>query len=658
MTHIFDKPTNRERTLNYCMHALLVVACCLIMILGNALFPNDANAFDVGDKVVVQSQVGLNVRIDAGLSNAVVDKVPNGAKGTIRNGPKISADELIWYEVSWETPIKVQGWCAESWDGCVYLIIPERAMQKDKLVEKLFDLDGGTADAQTNHDYNGYRCNLSWEVNGKLVYDGGHPGWDVQTQDKSLNQEFYSLTDGELIWVGGSYNTIAIYDSEEDKTTLYAHASTILVSVKDNPTIKVGDLLGTQGETGLNTTGPHVHIEVREGETRYLATGADGSQTGNHPTVDPVPYLYESLNAMEENSVVDTNGGNDEMDINGGNNDVEILVRIEPDSVESPAVEQELEFSLKIEDGVDVAGYQAKITFDRAALRYVSSENGDYLSGTPYFTATVEGNVITLIAASFDRESDGDGTLATLMFEVVSVKESTLTITDVRLSSIDGKGFTPRVEHAEITKPKRRKEDINGDGTVNIQDLVLVASNFGETGENEADVNDDGVVNIQDLVLVAASFGSGDAAPSLHPNLRETLTAADVQHWLFQARQLALTDVTSRRGILFLEQLLAALVPKQTLLLPNYPNPFNPETWIPYQLANPSHVQITIYDAQGSTVRQFDLGHQAVGLYQTRSRAAYWDGANNLGEPVASGLYFYTLTAGTYTATRKMLILK
>ena len=102
----------------------------------------------------------------------------------------------------------------------------------------------------------------------------------------------------------------------------------------------------------------------------------------------------------------------------------------------------------------------------------------------------------------------------------------------------------------------------------------------------------------------------------------------------------------------------AAAIPKATALHANYPNPFNPETWIPYQLATAADVTVTIYDLRGIVVRRLDLGHQAAGVYQRRSRAAYWDGRNSLGEPVASGLYFYTLTAGDFTATRKLLIRK
>ena len=98
--------------------------------------------------------------------------------------------------------------------------------------------------------------------------------------------------------------------------------------------------------------------------------------------------------------------------------------------------------------------------------------------------------------------------------------------------------------------------------------------------------------------------------------------------------------------------------PNASVLLANYPNPFNPETWIPYELATAAEVSITIYDIRGSVVHQLDLGHQREGYYTNRSRSAYWDGRNNVGEPVASGVYFYTLTAGDFTATRKLLILK
>ena len=96
----------------------------------------------------------------------------------------------------------------------------------------------------------------------------------------------------------------------------------------------------------------------------------------------------------------------------------------------------------------------------------------------------------------------------------------------------------------------------------------------------------------------------------------------------------------------------------KTALLPNYPNPFNPETWIPYQLAKPADVTLTIYNVEGVMVRQITLGHRDAGVYHSRNRAAHWDGKNNLGEKVAAGLYFVKFRAGNYTSIRKMLIRK
>ena len=199
--------------------------------------------------------------------------------------------------------------------------------------------------------------------------------------------------------------------------------------------------------------------------------------------------------------------------------------------------------------------------------------------------------------------------------------------------------------------------DVNGDGVVNILDLILVAQGFG-TDKPEADVNGDGVVNVFDLVQVAGALGGGGAAPSAYSLDPSIISAADVARWLAQAQGLGVGDANFQRGIRFLEQLLAALVPKETMLLPNYPNPFNPETWIPYRLAREAKVAITIYDTKGTLVRRLALGNQAAGYYAERGKAAYWDGRNEDGEVVASGIYIYQFRAGDYAAARRMVIVK
>ena len=344
-------------------------------------------------------------------------------------------------------------------------------------------------------------------------------------------------------------------------------------------------------------------------------------------------------------------------------------VSISPSSVASPAVGKQLELSLNITGGEAVAGYQATVQFDTTALRYVGSSNGDYLPDGAFFVQpVVEGNLLKLNAASSAGESSDDGTLAILTFEVVAVKASTLTLSEVLLVNSAGESSRPQVEEGQITELLQLTGDVNGDGMVNIQDLVLVASGIGKSGQNAADVNGDGLVNIVDLVLVAGALGSTAAAPSLHSPSLEPLTAADVRQWLGQAQELDLMDATTQRGVLLLEQLLAVLTPTETALLPNYPNPFNPETWIPYRLAKDAFVTLTIYDGSGRVVRTLDVGHRTAAFYESRSKAIYWDGKNEFGERVASGVYFYHLRAGRsglsvshrrdYSATRKMLILK
>ena len=195
------------------------------------------------------------------------------------------------------------------------------------------------------------------------------------------------------------------------------------------------------------------------------------------------------------------------------------------------------------------------------------------------------------------------------------------------------------------------REDVNSDGVVDAQDVVLV-------DQNNLDLNDDGVSDIADILLVVEAMGNAGGAPAARLQAQHLLTAERVQLWLVEAKLLDEDSPAYRRGILVLEQLLALLAPRETVLLPNYPNPFNPETWIPYQIAEPADVTVHIYATTGHLVRTLRLGHQQAGIYHNRNRAAYWDGRNELGEPIASGLYFYTLSAGHFTATRKMLIRK
>ena len=228
--------------------------------------------------------------------------------------------------------------------------------------------------------------------------------------------------------------------------------------------------------------------------------------------------------------------------------------------------------------------------------------------------------------------------------------------TEVTLQVIDVHGNITRQSYP-LRSDSIAQVDVNRDGVVDVADLVLVASHFGRRAVRRAnpnpDVNNDGFVDREDLLLVADALEAAEdvrAAPAL--------ATINLQRWILEAKRRNRRDAAFQRGIAVLEQLLTPSYPTETALLPNYPNPFNPETWIPYQLVKPEEVIIFIYAADGKLIRTLALGPQNAGIYQNRSRAAYWDGRNAVGEPVASGVYFYTLTTGDFTATRKMLIRK
>ena len=214
------------------------------------------------------------------------------------------------------------------------------------------------------------------------------------------------------------------------------------------------------------------------------------------------------------------------------------------------------------------------------------------------------------------------------------------------------------VEEAQVEEPFQMTPDVNGDGSVDIRDLVLIAGRIGKPGENREDVNGDGIVNILDLVLVAGLMDNAAGAPLIDLHGMEMLRTTQVRRWLEEARRLDLADTAIPRGIEYLRNLLEALTPERTRLLPNYPNPFNPETWIPYQLARESVVRISIYSSKGILVRQLDVGLQAEGFYTDKHHAAYWDGRNDNGELLASGLYIYVFRAGSYRASRRMAIVR
>ncbi|MDE0043708.1 MAG: cohesin domain-containing protein, partial [Candidatus Poribacteria bacterium] len=321
---------------------------------------------------------------------------------------------------------------------------------------------------------------------------------------------------------------------------------------------------------------------------------------------------------------------------------------------------------IRAENVFDLAGWQFDIAFDPARLEALGVNEGDFLKsdgGTTFFQSgridNAAGKITGLIAGRISEGGvSGSGSVVQVRFKAKSEGETELTLDDFVFGSAAEESIAAGPLEIHITVEERLLPgDVNRDGVVNILDLIRVAQQLGQrvSPDSPVDVNGDGVVNIFDLTLVAQGI-VGAAAPAIATG---RVDAATVETWIAEARLADDGSIAFRQGIANLENLLALLiVPQETALHANYPNPFNPETWIPYQLAAPAGVALMIYDTNGATVRRLEVGHQAAGMYRSRSRAVYWDGRNQRGEFVASGVYFYTLTAGEFAATRKMLIRK
>ena len=278
----------------------------------------------------------------------------------------------------------------------------------------------------------------------------------------------------------------------------------------------------------------------------------------------------------------------------------------------------------------------------------------------------VKGNVtLTIVSDNGEfklTESAGDSgdipVTGGQSFILVAQKAATVEISGTGWSTPSGQPAA-----SPMVRPGRAVTDItpvlavNGaiapvDGQSRFHPFAVTVKNLSTGTLDTAVIDPDGVgyrftfvdietgraAQVGDILEITAH--SSDPLIGVHP-VRHTVTPEDV-----------------KRSHIELPALVAYAAPAKTELLVNYPNPFNPETWIPYRLAVDAFVTLKIYDQRGRVVRDIAVGHRIVGVYESRSKAIYWDGRTQFGEQVASGIYFYTLTAGDYSATRKMVILK
>ena len=342
----------------------------------------------------------------------------------------------------------------------------------------------------------------------------------------------------------------------------------------------------------------------------------------------------------------------------------------------------EFDVQIVIESVSDLAGFQFNLHWTKPeVLSFVTvtqfSEIFDLEQQLPnedqrFFQVDQENGFFRNVVYTTLRQGgvSGGGVLLAVLFKAETIGSSDIELQEVQFVNSRGtETIRCNVFNARITvEDPARPWDVNRDGVVDIFDLRMVAQFFGErittVLDNNPDINGDGIVDLFDIASVGSHFGEiydiSESAPEA-----PSLIIADLQLIKPRLEQIY-TDLLSApdnspafaRTREILHQLLLSLTPPRNLLLQNYPNPFNPETWLPFQLASAANVTIDIHDVHGVLVRRLSLGDLPPGDYMNRTNAAYWNGMNARGERVASGVYFYTISTGSFRATKKMTVSK
>ncbi len=253
---------------------------------------------------------------------------------------------------------------------------------------------------------------------------------------------------------------------------------------------------------------------------------------------------------------------------------------------------------------------------------YSAAEEGDGFDidgSSGYIVNTLAGGVVTFSGTAWQKQSD-DAAAAPKISTVKSAWAFVVT-SDLQDKETDA-------SYTMVAKNLR----------TDVVTTEKVTSDKGHVSAVWADLNRKSVVKVGDKVEIALLDERGTIVSG---PFQRTVQTTDI-HNAYLSVQMQVGDVR----------------PKETILGQNFPNPFNPETWIPYQLSRDFNVTIQIYNVSGSLIRTLNLGHKSIGSYITSSTAAYWDGKNNAGEHVSSGIYFYTLQTKNLSATRRMVILK
>ena len=234
---------------------------------------------------------------------------------------------------------------------------------------------------------------------------------------------------------------------------------------------------------------------------------------------------------------------------------------------------------------------------------------------------------------------------------------------EVRVAFISLNGnpsYPPLIQEGTVSELSERRDGLSERRLSSSESAGLSAKRIETKYRNPASKNGAGFDDF-DTLRSAPLLNPAPPAATQPTHLTETLFIVEFDVLNAEGKEsLIILDYVELSNSLSIDKTdgLIKVLPSASRLLQNYPNPFNPETWIPYNLSTDSDVEISIYDVSSAIVRRFNLSNQPAGSYLSRSKALYWDGRNDRGESVSSGVYFYVMKAGDCTATKKMVIVE
>ena len=486
-------------------------------------------------------------------------------------------------------------------------------------------------------------------------------GWKVKYRNRYSVETTYNSTEQKKYTLANTPSAPTV--SNPTSTTL-----DVTINENGNPTHTLFAIYNVTGSYYVNSTGGSNGANVV-----WQTKSAWGTVTGGNLTAETT---YEFKCKAKNGDSIETPLG-----LSGsGTTTAPPVFKILPES-QTIQVGETATINIQIEDVTDLGGFEFKLRYKTNIIEikevdiqvgvFLTSTGQQVINANPKFSTEGDDTVLFYGAATYGDQPppSGTGVLATIELKGISAGTTTLDLFDVQAGDADANPNSVDVIDGSIIIESILYGDVSDDGNITAYDASLVLQyvvgliELLPDEQEAADVTGDDTISALDAALILQyTVGLITEFPREQPSIAPALHPKSQDKLLIEVIGQLETISLNREQKQVLDQLkqlvFQKMIPTHTALRQNFPNPFNPETWIPFELANPAEATIRIYNLKGELIRTLNLGHKPSGFYMDKDRAAYWNGRTQINEPAANGVYFYQIKAGGFTATRKMILVK